>query len=104
MGEVLRRFRAAKINTPILILSGLVARTRRSRASATVPMITSQAVQQRRADQRIRAIVRRSKGHSESIIRTGKLTVNLDTRAVKWMASRCTSLRKAGIIGAALPA
>ena len=29
---------------------------------------------------RILAIVRRSKGHSESTIRTGKLAVNLDTR------------------------
>jgi two-component system cell cycle response regulator CtrA len=28
------------------------------------------------------AIVRRSKGHSESTIRTGKLVVNLDTRVV----------------------
>jgi len=27
--------------------------------------------------------VRRSKGHSESIIRTGKLMVNLDTRAIE---------------------
>ncbi|MFM2128597.1 MAG: hypothetical protein RL477_143, partial [Pseudomonadota bacterium] len=32
---------------------------------------------------RIHAIIRRSKGHSESIIRTGKLVVNLDTRTVE---------------------
>jgi len=32
---------------------------------------------------RIQAIIRRSKGHSESIIRTGRLTVNLDTRTVE---------------------
>jgi len=32
---------------------------------------------------RIYAIVRRSKGHSQSIIRTGKLTVNLDTKSVE---------------------
>jgi two-component system cell cycle response regulator CtrA len=31
---------------------------------------------------RIQAIVRRSKGHSESTIRTGKLLVNLDSRIV----------------------
>ena len=29
---------------------------------------------------RIRALVRRSKGHSESVIRTGAIEVNLDTR------------------------
>ena len=32
---------------------------------------------------RIHAIVRRSKGHAESIIRTGKLAVNLDARTVE---------------------
>ena len=31
---------------------------------------------------RIQAIVRRSKGHSESVIKTGRLTVNLDKRTV----------------------
>jgi two-component system cell cycle response regulator CtrA len=32
---------------------------------------------------RIHAIIRRAKGHSESIIRTGRFTVNLDTRTVE---------------------
>src|SRR5690606_36508861 len=32
---------------------------------------------------RIHAIIRRSKGHSQSIIRTGKLAVNLDTKTVE---------------------
>jgi len=32
---------------------------------------------------RIHAIVRRSKGHSQSIIKTGKLSVNLDTKTVE---------------------
>jgi two-component system cell cycle response regulator CtrA len=32
---------------------------------------------------RIQAIVRRSKGHSDSVIRTGKLAVNLDARSVE---------------------
>ncbi len=32
---------------------------------------------------RIQAIVRRAKGHSEAVIRTGKLTVNLDTHSVE---------------------
>src|SRR6202034_4444482 len=31
---------------------------------------------------RIQAIVRRAKGHAESAIRTGKLTVNLESRTV----------------------
>jgi two-component system cell cycle response regulator CtrA len=32
---------------------------------------------------RIQTIVRRSRGHSESTVKTGKLTVNLDTRTVE---------------------
>ena len=32
---------------------------------------------------RIHAIVRRSKGHSQSVINTGALTVNLDTKSVE---------------------
>jgi two-component system cell cycle response regulator CtrA len=32
---------------------------------------------------RIHAIVRRSKGHSQSVIRTGKLAVNLDAKMVE---------------------
>jgi two-component system cell cycle response regulator CtrA len=32
---------------------------------------------------RIHAIVRRSKGHSQSVIRTGKLAVNLDAKTVE---------------------
>ena len=32
---------------------------------------------------RIHAIIRRSKGHSQSIIRTGKIDVNLDTKTVE---------------------
>src|SRR3546814_1634443 len=32
---------------------------------------------------RIHAVVRRSKGHSQSVIKTGKLAVNLDTKTVE---------------------
>ncbi len=32
---------------------------------------------------RIHAIIRRSKGHSQSVIRTGKLAVNLDAKTVE---------------------
>ncbi len=32
---------------------------------------------------RIHAIIRRSKGHSQSVIRTGKISVNLDAKTVE---------------------
>ena len=37
---------------------------------------------------RIHAIVRRSKGHSQSVIKTGKLAVNLDAKTVEVDGSR----------------
>lgn len=82
--EVLRRFRAAKVTTPILILSGLSGPDQKVKGLGygaddylTKPFNKSELIA------RIQAIVRRSKGHSESIIRTGKLSVNLDSRAVE---------------------
>jgi two-component system, cell cycle response regulator CtrA len=72
--EVLRRLRAARVKTPILILSGLVELDHKIKGlgfGADDFLIA-----------RIQAIVRRSKGHPESTIRTGKLLVNLDSRVV----------------------
>jgi two-component system cell cycle response regulator CtrA len=37
---------------------------------------------------RIHAVVRRSKGHSQSVIRTGKLAVNLDAKTVEVNGAR----------------
>ena len=37
---------------------------------------------------RIHAVVRRSKGHSQSVIRTGKLSVNLDAKTVEVDSAR----------------
>jgi len=82
--EVLRRFRAAKINTPILILSGLSGPDQKIKGLGygaddylTKPFNKGELIA------RIQAVVRRSKGHSESIIRTGKLLVNLDSRLIE---------------------
>ncbi len=81
--EVLRRFRAANIKTPILILSGLAGSDHKIKGLGigaddyvTKPFNRGELLA------RIQAIVRRSKGHSESVIRIGKLTINLDERSV----------------------
>jgi two-component system cell cycle response regulator CtrA len=82
--EVLRRLRSARVRTPILILSGLSEPDKKVRGLGfgaddylTKPFDKAELVA------RIQAIVRRSKGFSESLIRTGKLLVNLDTRTVE---------------------
>jgi two-component system, cell cycle response regulator CtrA len=81
--EVLRRMRAARVRTPILILSGLADLDHKIKGLGFGPDdFLTKPFDRRELIARIQAIVRRSKGHSESTIRTGKLVVNLDTRVV----------------------
>ena len=67
--DVLRHLRLARVETPILILSG-------ADDYMTKPFNREELVA------RIHAIIRRSKGHSQSMIRTGRVTVNLDAKTV----------------------
>ncbi len=82
--EVLHRLRAARVETPILILSGLTEMQHKVKGLGigaddylTKPFHKSELVA------RIQAIIRRSKGHAQSIISAGRLSVNLDTRTVE---------------------
>ena len=79
--EVLRSLRAAKIKTPILILSGMAGIEDKVKGLGfgaddylTKPFHKDELVA------RIQAIVRRSKGHAQSVITTGDLAVNLDEK------------------------
>ena len=81
--EVLRSLRLAKVETPILILSGLVGMHDKVRGLSlgaddylTKPFHRDELVA------RIHAIVRRSTRHAHSVIRTGDLCVNLGTKIV----------------------
>jgi len=81
---VLKKLRLAKVETPILILSGMKEPDDKVKGLVfgaddylTKPFDKAELVA------RINAIVRRSKGHAQSVIETGRLTVNLDTRAVE---------------------
>jgi two-component system cell cycle response regulator CtrA len=81
--EVLRRLRAARVRTPILILSGLGELDHKLKGLGFgADDFLTKPFDRRELIARIQAIVRRSKGHSESTIRTGKLVVNLDSRIV----------------------
>ena len=89
--EVLRRLRSSRVNTPILILSGLSELDNKIKGLGFgADDYLTKPFDRRELLARIQAIVRRSKGHSESVIKTGKLTVNLDTGRSRSRASRCT--------------
>jgi two-component system, cell cycle response regulator CtrA len=82
--EVLRRFRATNIKTPVLILSGLSGSESKVRGLGvgaddyvTKPFNRSELVA------RIQAVVRRSKGHAQSVVKIGKLTMNLNDRTIE---------------------
>ena len=82
--DVLKKLRTSKVSTPVLILSGIGEMDSKVRALGfgaddyvTKPFHRDELVA------RIHAIVRRSKGHSQSVIRTGKLAVNLDAKTVE---------------------
>jgi two-component system cell cycle response regulator CtrA len=82
--DVLRKLRVSKVKTPILILSGLAGIDDKIKGLGfgaddymTKPFHKDELVA------RIHAIVRRSKGHAQSVVQTGDLVVNLDTKTAE---------------------
>ncbi|MBE7219481.1 MAG: response regulator transcription factor [Caulobacteraceae bacterium] len=82
--DVLRQLRVARINTPVMILSGTAEIDTKVKSFGggaddymTKPFHKDELVA------RIHAVVRRSKGHAQSVIRTGDVTVNLDGKTVE---------------------
>src|SRR5205809_4882699 len=87
--EVLKSLWVSKVNTPILILSGLAGIEDKVKGLGfgaddylTKPFHRDELVA------RIHAIVRRSKGHAQSVITTGDLVVNLDQKTVEVSGAR----------------
>jgi len=82
--DVLRRLRQAKIATPVLILSGLTeAENKIKGLSSGADDYLTKPFNQKELMARIQAIVRRSQGHSQSVIETGRMMVNLDAHTVE---------------------
>ena len=82
--DVVRRMRAARIETPVLILSGL------SRPQAKVKGFgvgaddyLTKPFDSAELQARIQAVIRRSKGYSQPVLKIGNLQLNLDSREVR---------------------
>jgi two-component system cell cycle response regulator CtrA len=82
--DVLRQLRAGRVNTPVIILSGssevdIKVKTLGGGADdyLTKPFHKDELIA------RIHAVVRRSKGHAQSVIKTGEILVNLDAKTVE---------------------
>ncbi len=87
--DVLRALRVSKVKTPILILSGTTGIENKVKGLGfgaddymTKPFHKNELVA------RIHAIVRRSKGHAQSVVQTGDLVVDLDAKSVAINDSR----------------
>jgi len=87
--EVVRTLRLARVKTPILILSGLAGTDDKVKGLGlgaddylTKPFHRDEVVA------RIHAIVRRSRGHAQSVVTMGNLVVNLDEKTVEVGAAR----------------
>ena len=82
--DVLRQLRVGRINTPVMILSGTSEIDTKVKSFGggaddymTKPFHKDELVA------RIHAVVRRSKGHAQSVIKTGDVVVNLDGKTVE---------------------
>ena len=81
---VLRQLRVARIDTPILILSGETDTENKMRGFGSgADDYLTKPFHREELIARIHAILRRSKGHSQSIIKTGDIEVNLNGKTVE---------------------
>lgn len=87
--EVIRRIRAAKISTPVLVVSGEREAQMKVRALTaggddyvTKPFNTHELLA------RVRALVRRSKGLAHSIIEIGAYTIDINSKTVEAFGRR----------------
>jgi two-component system cell cycle response regulator CtrA len=81
--EVVRRMRAARLSTPVIVLSALCRPQAKVKAFAVgADDFVTKPFDQGELVARMQAILRRSKGYSEPTLRVGGLQLNLDSRDV----------------------
>ena len=87
--DVLKNLRTQKIETPVLILTGHSAMESKVKGFGFgADDYLTKPFQKEELVARISAIIRRSRGHAQSIISTGRLDVNLDSKTVEVSGKR----------------
>ncbi len=82
--EVIRQLRLNKIKTPVIVLTGTNAVEAKVEVlSAGADDYLTKPFHKAELIARIHAVVRRWRGHSQSIIRFGSIALNLDTRTAE---------------------
>ncbi|MEL6198031.1 MAG: response regulator transcription factor [Pseudomonadota bacterium] len=82
--DVLRKVRMGRVDTPTLILTGQAGIDAKLKGfSSGADDFLTKPFNRDELIARIHAIVRRSRGHAQSVIRTGKVAVNLDAKTVE---------------------
>jgi two-component system cell cycle response regulator CtrA len=82
--EVLRALRLKKVRTPVIVVSASGdLDTKVMALSAGADDFITKPFHKAEMAARINAVVRRSRGHAESIIRTGNIALNIDTRSAE---------------------
>ena len=82
--DVLRTLRLARINTPVMSLSGSTEiDTKVKTLGGGADDYMTKPFHREELVARIHAVVRRSKGHAQSVIRTGEIAVNLEAKTVE---------------------
>jgi two-component system cell cycle response regulator CtrA len=82
--EVLKRLRAAHVMTPVIVVSGLSQVDKKVYAlEAGADDYLCKPFNKDELVARVRAVIRRSRGFAESLIRVDELEVNLSTREVR---------------------
>ncbi|MCQ8239245.1 response regulator transcription factor [Rhizosaccharibacter radicis] len=81
--EMIRRMRSARVDVPVLALSGESASARLRAFAAGADDVLAKPYDEAELVARLQAILRRSKGYASPIVRVGNLQLNLDSRSVK---------------------